>query len=127
MPLAGVKRPHQPHPPPSYFTPFREREVEKGDGKNLGSTGGTFTACLATKLWEVETGKNVLSFRHTNFVMSVAFSADGRRVLTGGGDGTAKLWDAVGRTEPVCLAACDPALVARKAAKKRVAGRPPTK
>ena len=31
---------------------------------------------------------------HTNTVISVAFSPDGKKIVTGGGDGTARIWDA---------------------------------
>jgi WD40 repeat protein len=57
-------------------------------------------------LWDAETGQEIRTFLgHTGLVNSVAFSPDGKRVLTGAGlhgrpgsdsdeDNTAKLWDA---------------------------------
>jgi WD40 repeat protein len=47
------------------------------------------------RLWEAETGRQVRSFKgHTDSLTSVAFSTDGRDVLTGGGDRTARVWAA---------------------------------
>src|SRR5262249_55161944 len=46
-------------------------------------------------LWNTLTGKEVRGFEgHDKWVQSVAFSADGRFVLTGSGDKTARLWAA---------------------------------
>jgi WD40 repeat protein len=49
----------------------------------------------AAILWEARTGRRVRSFQgHIDGVKSVAFSGDGRLVLTGSADGTAILWQA---------------------------------
>jgi WD40 repeat protein len=46
------------------------------------------------KLWEVDTGREVRSFSgHIHGVYSVAFSPNGRYILSGSGDGSLKLWD----------------------------------
>jgi WD40 repeat protein len=49
---------------------------------------------MSAILWDVETGKELRRFQHTERVWGVAFSPDGQRILTGSGDHTAVLWDA---------------------------------
>ena len=52
---------------------------------------------LATqwKIWDIAAGKQTgRLIGHQNWVTDVVFSPDGRRILTGGKDNTAKLWDA---------------------------------
>lgn len=45
---------------------------------------------------------------HTDEVLSVAFSPDGRRILTGSSDGTARLWDAASGDELLTLEGHEP-------------------
>jgi WD40 repeat protein len=61
------------------------------DGQRLVITRGqTATVCNA------ETGQRQRTLTGLrNFVWSVAFSPDSRRILTGSGDGAARLWDTV--------------------------------
>ena len=45
------------------------------------------------KLWDAQTGDEIRTFRHADWVLSAAYSPDGSRVLTGSEDGTARIWD----------------------------------
>jgi WD40 repeat protein len=61
------------------------------DGKRLVTGSADATA----KVWDVETGKELLTLSgHSNYVASVAWSPDGKRLATGSLDRTAKVWDA---------------------------------
>ena len=69
------------------------------DGVTLatGSWDGT------VKLWDVETERDIATFRHTGEVTSVAFSSDGVTLATGSWDGTVKLWDVVSQQDIATL------------------------
>ena len=45
-------------------------------------------------LWDVQIGQELHRFKHSNNVFSVAFSPNGKYLLTGSYDKTARLWDA---------------------------------
>jgi WD40 repeat protein len=46
------------------------------------------------RLWDAATGEAVATLTgHTDVVRAVAFSPEGKRVLTGSDDNTARLWD----------------------------------
>jgi len=51
-------------------------------------------------LWDAQTGaRQRLLDGHRNWVVSLAFSADGQRLISGGGDSTARVWDVISGRE----------------------------
>jgi WD40 repeat protein len=45
------------------------------------------------RLWEADTGQELHRYEgHEGLVLGVAVSADGRRAVSGGTDGTVRLW-----------------------------------
>ena len=50
-------------------------------------------------LWEVETGTQIGTLRHSEFVTSVVFSRDGTRLASGSWDQVIKVWDVQSRRE----------------------------
>ncbi|MCI0539258.1 MAG: serine/threonine protein kinase [Verrucomicrobiales bacterium] len=74
------------------------------DGRQIASTGGFVmlggflqagAEANIISLWDVESGRRLLDFKgHSDVVMSVSFSPDGKRILTASRDYTARVWDA---------------------------------
>src|SRR5262249_19606414 len=84
------------------------------DGQRLATAAGDKTI----DVWDVSTGRYVLTFRgHTAAVTSVAFSPGGKRLASAGDDETVRLWDAErgqevltlkGHSDPVSAVAFSP-------------------
>ena len=63
------------------------------DGKRLAIAGISMFGGLLSVL-DVENGREVWQLKgHTQIVEAIAFSPDGKRLASGSGDGTIKLWD----------------------------------
>ena len=75
-------------------------------GNSTALTGGWV---WALDLWDLETGKSIRQFfGHSNPVQCVAFSSDGRRLITG--SDSVKVWDLGTRRELVRLTDTEPDL-----------------
>jgi WD40 repeat protein len=79
------------------FSPDGRRLVIGGSvgddhSSELGPTAGDGPT---VRVWELETSREVLTMNHPGGVASVAWSADGERLASAGGDGMVRVWAAV--------------------------------
>ncbi len=65
------------------------------DGKRIASAAGDRTA----RIWDAETGEELLTLVHPAEVGKVIFSPDGAQLATGAADGLVRLWDMESRQE----------------------------
>jgi WD40 repeat protein len=67
------------------------------DGKQLATVSSNIA-----QLWDVTTGREIAPAFHgsTDYLLDVAFSADGLRLVTGGGDQHPRIWD-VATSQPI--------------------------
>ncbi|MCL2211012.1 MAG: caspase family protein [Treponema sp.] len=72
---------------------FLDTVVLSQDGKNM-VVGSNYTMDSGTiKLWDVSTGREIRTFNHSGRVSSLAFSSDGKQILSGSSSGAISLWD----------------------------------
>jgi WD40 repeat protein len=60
------------------------------DGSILASCG---SADQTVRLWNIDSGEPLYTLEHPGWVVSLAFSPDGARLISGSDDGTLRLWD----------------------------------
>jgi WD40 repeat protein/serine/threonine protein kinase len=72
------------------------------DGKSFAGGGSYHHNNL--KVWDAATGQKILTLKvHTSMVLSVAYSRDGKRIVSGSNDNTLKVWDAASGQEILTL------------------------
>jgi len=90
-----------------------DRVMFSPDGRRIAATingYGTYPESHPDELWggvtvwDGATGHEVLTWKgHTNWVTSIAFSPDGKRLASASGDQTLKVWDAATGAETLTL------------------------
>jgi WD40 repeat protein/uncharacterized caspase-like protein len=90
----------------AFMESMMSREMGEGEGVAFspdGRLGARGHGRLIT-VWNVTTGEDVAEFRgHTSDVTTLAFTADGRSLISGGHDGAVRIWNLAARKEAVAL------------------------
>ncbi len=72
------------------------------DGRVLASGSGNEDPTI--RIWDAETGRPIRPLEgHTSYVTDLAFTSDGRRLITAGGDQSIRFWDTSNWTETKVL------------------------
>lgn len=67
---------------------------------------GALAVGSAIRLWDVASGEEIVTLEgHTSDVRSLAFTSDGRQLLSGGNDGALRIWSLQTRTQTASLIA----------------------
>ena len=85
-------------PPLPYKSPFEKLTFQwvlavaySSDGKTLASSGSSDGTI---QLWDVKSGKHIKTLKgHTEMVRTLAFSSDGKTLVSGSDDDTLRTWD----------------------------------
>jgi WD40 repeat protein len=80
------------------------RVMVSSDGKRIATWINNLKSGNIIKIWEVASGRELATIlAHGGSTSCAAFSADGKRIITGGGDKTLKIWDAANGRELATL------------------------
>src|SRR2546422_1197525 len=85
-----------------------DREIVAGEGSAFSPDGrlGARGHGRVVRVWDIATGEDTAEFLgHTSDVSSLAFTADGRSLVSGGRDGAIRVWNLAARKESVALIA----------------------
>jgi WD40 repeat protein len=87
------------------------------DGKMIAGAGGANSTGNTIKLWEAATGRELLRLAsgHTDGLMSLAFSPDGKSLASTSMDGTIRIWSLSSGSESVAVSSPQAAFGSRVA------------